>query len=253
MRGIWMVIALAGCRQIFGISDPQTAVGDAEPTIDVLRTIDGGLVDANTQGEVAHFAFDVIANNKTPDDVGHHDATCSDSTRPFVVGGHRATALQFVSPDYVVIPPLAMSATQAFTIALWVEVIAPPLGTASDCLLYQPQTLSLCVGSNSQVTFATTNNTLGDALVSLHTFMIGTWYHLAVTYDGQTKRIYINGIVDSTDTTTMTSAPGAIDVGALVSSGGNGQPSSYANANLDELAIYSRALAASEIQALANQ
>jgi hypothetical protein len=251
MRGIWIVIALAGCRQIFGISDPQAVAEDATPTIDVERTIDASLVDANDQGEVAHFAFDVIANNKTPDDVGHHDATCSDSTRPTVVAGHRANALQFINPDYVVIPAFAASDVQAFTIALWVEIIAPPVGAASDCLLYQPQTVSLCVGSNSQVTFATANNGVGDALVSSNTFSIGTWHHLAVTYNGQTKRIYIDGIVDAVDTTSITSTQSAIYVGA--SSNGNGQPSSYANANLDELAVYSRALGAAEIQALANQ
>jgi hypothetical protein len=158
--------------------------------------------------------------------------------------------LQFESPDYIVIPPLAMSDAQALTIALWVKIIAPPLGASSDCLLYQPQTLSLCVGSNSQVTFATINNGVSDALVAPHFFLISTWYHLAITYDGQTKRIYINGSVDAADDANMTSTPGTIDVGAAVS---GGQPGLYANAALDELAIYSRALGANEIQTLASQ
>ena len=244
--------ASAGCRQIFGISDPQSGVEDADPTIDVQHTIDSSVIDAGNSGEVAHFAFDVIADDKTPDDVGHHDATCTDATQPLVFVGHRANALQFVNPDYMVIPAFAASDAQALTIALWVEIITPPLGTASDCLLYQPQTLSLCVGSGSQVTFATANNGLGDTLVSSHTFSIGTWYHLAITYDGQTKRIYIDGNVDAADIATMTSMESAIYVGASVSDGSGG-PSSYANANLDELAMYSRALSPAEILALASQ
>lgn len=253
MRGIWILIASAGCRQIFGISDPQAAAEDADPTIDAQHTIDSSVIDADNSGEVAHFAFDVIAGNKTPDDIGHHDATCTDATRPLVFAGHRANALQFVNPDYVVIPAFAASDAQARTIALWVEIITPPLGPASDCLLYQTQTLSLCVGSNSQVTFATIDNAaVGDSLVSSHSFSIGTWYHLAVTYDGQTKRIYIDGNVDAADTSTMTSTESVIYVGAGAPSG-DGQPGSYANANLDELAMYSRALGPAEILALASQ
>jgi hypothetical protein len=181
MRGIWILIASAGCRQIFGISDPQAGAEDADSTLDVQHAIDGSVVDANNAGEVAHFAFDMIAGNKTPDDVGHHDATCTDSTRPTVVPGHHVAALQFVSPDYVVIPPLAMTDGE-LTIAVWVKTLGLPSGTTLDCLLYQAQTLSLCVGSNGQVTFATTNNGMGNALIASHALTAGTWSHLAVTY-----------------------------------------------------------------------
>jgi hypothetical protein len=48
----------------------------------------------------------------------------------------------------------------------------------------------------------------------------------------------------------VTSASGAIDVGAAAD---GDQPTSYADAVLDELAIYARALAPSEIQTLASQ
>lgn len=245
------LIALAGCRQIFGISDPQAATEDAGLTIDVQHAIDGPIDDATTSSEVAHFALDVIAGNKTPDDIGHHDATCTDATRPSVVTGHRANALQFVSPDYVVIPPVAATNAQALTIALWFDLLAPP-GVGADCLLYQPQTLSLCVGSSGQVTFATTNNGLGDSLTASRLLAINTWYHLAVVYDGQGKRIYIDGVIDSADTANVTPTGNTIAVGAALG-GGNDQPGSYANATLDELVIYARALSADEIQGLAHQ
>ncbi|HEX7704311.1 MAG TPA: LamG domain-containing protein, partial [Kofleriaceae bacterium] len=234
-----------------GISDPQAATEDAKPVIDGQHTIDGSLIDANSpQGEVAHFAFDVIAGNKTPDDVGHHDATCSDASRPTVVVGHRAFALQFVSPEYAIIPASAAFDSQALTIALWVEIVTLP-GLASDCLLDQPQTLSLCLTTMGQVTFATTFNGVANSLTIQHGLALDTWYHVAVSLDGQAKKIYINGLVDTSTLAEITPTGSEIYVGAEPN--GSGVTGSYANVALDELTFYSRALGASEIQTLANQ
>jgi hypothetical protein len=252
MRGIWILIASAGCRQIFGISDPQAATEDAKPVIDGQHTIDGSHIDANNpQGEVAHFAFDVIANNQTPDDIGHHDATFGDASPPTVVLGHRATALEFVSPQYAIIPASAAFDSQALTIALWVEILTLPSGAASACLLDQPQTLSLCLTTMGQVTFATTFNAVANSLTTQHGLALDTWYHVAVSLNGQAKKIYINGSVDTSTLAEITPTGSEIYVGAAPN--GSGGTGSYANAALDELAIYSRALAASEILALSNQ
>jgi Concanavalin A-like lectin/glucanases superfamily len=252
MRGIWILIASAGCRQIFGISDPQAATEDAKPVIDGQRTIDGSHIDANNpQGEVAHFAFDVIANNVTPDDIGHHDATFGDASTPTVVLGHRANALELMSPDYAIIPASAAFDSRELTIAFWVEILTLPTVLTSACLLDQPQTLSLCLTTMGQVTFATTLNGVASSLTTQHGLALDTWYHIAVTADGQAKKVYINGNVDASTLADLTPTGSEIYLGAAPS--GSGGTGSYANAALDELAIYSRALDASEILALFNQ
>lgn len=97
--------------------------------------------------------------------------------------------------------------------------------------------LSFCIGH-----FA---NAWGIA--SAASLEVGRWYHVAGTYDGQTMRIYLDGIL-----------LGSLDVGSIAV--GNGSPLylSYNDVSgfpfrltgqLDEVRIWNRALTAEEIQA----
>ncbi len=71
------------------------------------------------------------------------------------------------------------------------------------------------------------------------------WTHVAITYDGATLRIFVNGTQVATRAQT----------GAIVTStgplriGGNGVWGEFFQGRIDELRVYSRALAAAEIQA----
>ncbi len=74
---------------------------------------------------------------------------------------------------------------------------------------------------------------------------LNTWSHLAATYDGNTLRLYVNG-------TLVGSGPqsGTIAVSAgVLRIGGNAVWGEYFSGLIDEVRIYSRVLAASEIQA----
>jgi hypothetical protein len=72
-----------------------------------------------------------------------------------------------------------------------------------------------------------------------------TWYHLAETYDGTTLKLYVNGSLD----TQMAVAGPIITTTQPVRIGGLAY---YFNGLIDEPSIYSRALSASEIQAIYN-
>ena len=87
-----------------------------------------------------------------------------------------------------------------------------------------------------------------------------TWYHVAVTYDGATLKIYVNG-VERTITPVgggrkwFANSFGAggnryIGIGCLPRSGVN--TTAAANSKVDEVRVYSRALNANEINALMN-
>src|SRR5439155_13688093 len=73
---------------------------------------------------------------------------------------------------------------------------------------------------------------------------LNTWTHLAATYDGSNLRMYVNGTLASSRAVT-----GSINVsnGAL-RIGGNSVWGEYFNGLIDEVRIYKRALAQSEIQ-----
>jgi len=74
-----------------------------------------------------------------------------------------------------------------------------------------------------------------------------TWYHVVGVSDGSSTRVYVNGIVGGT-VGTYTSAPNGTSplyFGALQNN------SSFMNGHIDDVRIYNRNLAASEIRALA--
>jgi len=79
---------------------------------------------------------------------------------------------------------------------------------------------------------------------------VGAWTHLAVTYDGTSVRLYVNGVLRST----LAGAGGGITTStAPVRIGGNVVFSSpgteYFAGLIDEVRIYNRALTAGEIAA----
>jgi hypothetical protein len=75
------------------------------------------------------------------------------------------------------------------------------------------------------------------------TVQTGTWYHVAMTYDGSFLRLYVNGLIDGSTNATgpLSTGPQPLTMGCV--SGGW-----FFNGKIDELGLYDRALDASEIQ-----
>ena len=73
----------------------------------------------------------------------------------------------------------------------------------------------------------------------------GNWHHVATTYDGTTRRIYLNGAQVAQDTP---GANGATAGNFRIGSTNNGE---YFSGTLDDVAIYNNALSAAQVQALA--
>jgi hypothetical protein len=74
------------------------------------------------------------------------------------------------------------------------------------------------------------------------------WSHLAGVYDGTSVKLYLNGALQSSNSWTNGIFPGTapLIIGSTLVSG------SYFDGQVDELGLYSRALAATEIQAIYN-
>jgi len=86
--------------------------------------------------------------------------------------------------------------------------------------------------------------TVSDASVGFSQMSTGTWYHAAATWDGTTRRMYLNGKLIASD------APGTASVEALNFGIGKTVSNEYFKGALDELYIYSRALTSAEISTL---
>jgi endo-beta-N-acetylglucosaminidase D len=72
----------------------------------------------------------------------------------------------------------------------------------------------------------------------------GTWYHVAATYDGTAMKLYINGVLDASLTTS-----GSLVANAPFTIGRNYASSRCLDGSIDEVRVWKRALSATEILA----
>lgn len=109
---------------------------------------------------------------------------------------------------------------------------------------------ALYIGSG-QVNFLTSNDgDLNGDTLSGGIIAINTMYHIAVTFDGNTKKIYINGSESNSGTWANTIYSGTSSV--LIGNR-NTSTTNFFKGIIDEVAIYNRALTADEVEALSQR
>ncbi len=94
--------------------------------------------------------------------------------------------------------------------------------------------------------FRVGNSTGYVATVAAGTVQPGIWHHLVGVYDGATASLYVNGVLVGTLATSGAFQPNTVSpfrIGAT----GNGTGSAFFNGDIDEVAMFARALSASEI------
>ena len=77
---------------------------------------------------------------------------------------------------------------------------------------------------------------------------MGAWHHVAATYDGTTRRLYLDGVLVNSDTPTGHNVPNTNNLRLGSAYGGTFYPGS-----LDEVRVWSRPLTAAEIATSANR
>jgi len=85
-----------------------------------------------------------------------------------------------------------------------------------------------------------------DDLAGITTIQPNTWYHAAVTYDGTTVVLYLNGVVEATKTTTSLNT--VLDANGLTL--GLRPGSATWNGQIDEVEIFNQALSQAQIQSI---
>jgi glucose/arabinose dehydrogenase len=85
---------------------------------------------------------------------------------------------------------------------------------------------------------------VGGTIYAPSALQVNTWSHLAATYDGVTKRLYVNGVqvASQPQTGLIQTSTGALGIG------GDAAYGQYWAGRIDEVRIYNRPLSASEIQ-----
>lgn len=179
-------------------------------------------------------------------------ATCADC--PTVTAGRIAGAYTFTGMQRFDLGPGSLIRS-TFTVSLWLRgEPAPGFVTAFGGLIGPAGNDNSCgvlVGSDGNVLFETTTETSTREYLPPTTSVDvrdGAWHHIAVSWDGTTKRLFIDGSEGSTETTTAITMTEAMVVAADYE---NGTPINFYAGAIDELRIYGRALAATEVAQLA--
>jgi hypothetical protein len=117
----------------------------------------------------------------------------------------------------------------AFTVECWIRVDNAATGNQHLMGQYDPGTnqrsWALSYGTGNIAIFLssaglTSNNTVTGAW----TPTANTWYHVAVDFDGTKYRVYADGVMRGSSTTTVAlfNASSALAIGSILSSGANG-------------------------------
>ena len=156
--------------------------------------------------------------------------------------------------EYVSMPSGVVSGLTNFTISTWVNPAANStwsrvfdIGTGTTANMF------LTVNAGTAPRFAITTSGAGgeQRLNATSALPLNTWSHLAVTVNGNTGTLYVNGTAVATNTA-MTLHP--TNLGTTTQNWiGRSEYSSdpFLNATVDDFQIYNRALSATEVQTLA--
>ncbi len=192
------------------------------------------------------------ATNRTTDKTpyeNHGTATNFPGTMTFTTdrNSQSARALSFDgTDDQVDIPNVLNPGTTPFSAMMWVNLDAEVAGV-SQVILQQDGT-----SGRTWLYRDPTENDLRSYFGNAATDSVGTistnqWYHVAITFDGSTLQLYLDGVADGSATRTEESETGDMIIGRHKSPDDDREEWSGA---MSDVKIYNRALSATEITAL---
>ena len=197
-------------------------------------------------------------------DRGHHPAsapltlaqkTCKTTTRePLLTTGLPWSRIwgppHLTAGAYLQIQPSASlnAITTAITVATWIRRDTNP-ATGDQYIIYRRNAtigsvVHILQTATGNVCFSINSDQICDGIIPT-----AEWHHIAGTYDGSTKRLYVDGILrtQSPSTGTLT-----FQNGYSLYLGSNQGGAFPFNGQLDDARIYSRAITADEVWKLAH-
>ena len=158
--------------------------------------------------------------------------------------------------DYISLPQIEVTGS-AITLSAWVKNSSFPTGVNQRFISKAIDStegrtywmLSQTNDGENRLRFRLRADRVTTTLIaSTGTLPLNTWYHAAATYDGSTMRLYLNG----TEVGSVAKS-GALSRGqnASFDIGRSPDDSNYLSGVIDDVRVYSSALTASEIAALA--
>ncbi|MDX6689016.1 MAG: hypothetical protein QOG15_473, partial [Solirubrobacteraceae bacterium] len=209
--------------------------------------------NSGSAGLVAAYGFEEGSGSTVIDASGVGNAgTISGATR--TAAGRNGSALSFNgTSDWVTVAgSSSLALTNSFTLEAWVKINSANQAWQTIITKEKPPYMSYqlyatsssaSVASTWRDTDGTYQDTDGFYAPALNPTPVGTWTHLAATYDSTTLRLFMNGTQVASQPTT-----GAItNTTAPLRIGGNAMWGEYFNGTMDDVRIYNRALTTTEL------
>jgi Concanavalin A-like lectin/glucanases superfamily len=207
-------------------------------------------------GPVSYWRLGEAAGTSAADSKGTNTGTYTNGptlAQPGALAGESDTSAGFDgSNDYVNVPYTAALNPAQFTVEAW----AQPTGSGNWYEVASSWSNSGARWTGYALEINPSNNWvtyLGDGshtepLAVGPARILNTWTHVAATYDGATLRLYVNGTLAASTSTTFYAAnnsPVPFQIGTEYA---NGTRSAFFAGIIDDVAVYNRALSATEIQ-----
>ncbi|MFH1227842.1 MAG: DUF2341 domain-containing protein [Planctomycetota bacterium] len=239
----------------FRVKLPTLPTGDSMLRMyygNVSATDSGSLANVYGASIVGFWPFNEGAGATTYDRSGNAGHGTLYNSPTWTAGGRFGNALSFDGTnDYLTtVSNTGISGTSPRTTEFWAKMNANPssglgfslvyFGTTASNLLYAATVTRPGGGLSANKTLffgGYSNDLLGVATLEL-----STWYHFAITYDGTTLKMYVNGVLDNSVAKTLNTANNVTVMGYPPAGDW-----SYYNGLIDETRIYNRVLTAAEI------
>ena len=168
------------------------------------------------------------------------------ATLPFSIMAAPGNALAFDGvDDYLALPastPVPLG-NAAYTVEAWINANSMNLGSIIGWGNYGTtnQANGLSLSATGLINYWWAND-----LQKTTPNLVGRWHHVAATYDGTTRTLYLDGVALGADVPGVHAVPNAQNL--RIGSNSNGS-FTYLNGRLDEVRVYSVALTAAQLRA----
>ena len=278
VANVWQQITIATGTAItanaiqFGRISSTSLTGklDSIRIFDYARTPAQVAWDYNKGAPVARYKFDECQGSTINDASGNGNAgtitigasgtqtavgTCTTSGAWFGgATGKYNSSLNFDGTDdqvKVTAPSILPSAAQPFTSSLWFK------STSSTSNLYLMQWGAQSANHMSSLIYQGATNSFSHAFYSndlnsgTNTVTNGAWNHVVATFDGTTRRLYVNGILKNSD------SPASVNVTAnqdlYIGCAFTTAATAYFPGQIDDARIYNYALTGTQVKMLFNE
>ncbi|HNX27302.1 MAG TPA: hypothetical protein PKK48_07830, partial [Phycisphaerae bacterium] len=207
--------------------------------------------EAPSDSLLAHWSLDEGQGSTAADLTGNgHDGTLGGTVNPTWTDGRFDDALSFDGQNYVVVPhssDLSFTAADSYTLSAWIYV--PELPNAWKGVIAKSRNnfpwYGIWISNSNQWNFGRCGS--GTKNIAGSDVTVG-WHHVAIVQDavGGTAKIFVDGSEEGSSST-LYDADGT---GALYI-GGCSMSSERFTGAVDDVRIYSRALTADELEAMA--